>query len=609
MSNRVDFFQSEQSRLALPAASVLVSLDGMLCPFLEVKQIARCGNPEFSWAKLCYNPAGYADGGVVDSEDIESIVAMGRAVRIEQVANIGSPGVLLETITLFSGYIEEIQTGIGSDGERIEIIARDISCRLRRVTVYGQRALGSDNSSLFMAGLETVFNPNSKPNASSESAEANGSSYTVFSANSLQCKMWSYAEVIIYLLSEHLPAGQLGLMSLEFLEGLTNGQTVRDLDVTGLDLIEALQRCCKRIGLRFRFDARLVPSGPPEQIVFYRPDQGRTVELNCQKLGEQLSISKTNVAGLHSKKKIWPITHRFIGQGDFKVYEATFDLVEAWDPALGDTDYDKFSPAANENFYQVRDVYRKWCLNEAGDYTDSPYNCGDAFDFSRIFEGDDYLCHRRRFWPSLTVDKKGTSLGYYLEASYDSGNHWWLYLYAFNNLLDECGIWLSSEQLDFDTWYAALKGYLKFRITASVISDQRISHTVAGGPINSVIEVVDHVVTLPRQFKYRQVDSSSIFKNSTDDNIGLPDVADDSSELVGFVRGLADEYSGTIEDIEVETPMLAFDYQPGDKVAMGTAGRDLLGCRNDKRSICRIERVCMDFDRQCTKLEITRKRK
>jgi hypothetical protein len=357
---------------------------------------------------------------------------------------------------------------------------------------------------------------------------------------------------------------------------------------------------------------RPAATGPAEAIVFYKAGTGRTIELNCQQPGEQVSVSKTNIARLHSKKNSWPITHEYIGQGDFKIYEATFELVKAWDPSLEDTDYDKFSPSTNPMFYQVKDIYRKWCLNEAGDYSDAPYDRGDAFDFSRIFQSSGFACRRRRFWPALTTDKQGKSLGYFLEVSFDDGLHWWQYLHAFNNLLDECGVWLSSDRLDVDTWIAALKGVLRFRITASVVSDERLTAVVADGPVNSVAPVVKNIVTLPRQFKYRKVSSQSIFASqrlADGDTLGEPDEVDDSAALYEFVRHQAASLSEAIDTIDIQTPYLVFDYQVGDRVTASPESRDLFGCRSDSRSAGFIERVQIDFQKQCTDLKVVRKRK
>ncbi len=608
MSNRIDFFQSARVQLSLPAASVSILLEGEICPFLELIEIVDGGWPDFGWARLAYNPAAYPQTELMPVEEIDTLLAMGKPIRICRYFNGSEPGVSVCSLPVFDGQIEGMQTMVGSDGEEVEIIARDFSANLSRVTVYGRRVGNSDGSNLFLSGVDTVFNDQGKANATVWPMENNGKSYVLFAAEPSKGKLWSYAEVINYLLCEYLPAGQLQWPSIEQLRALTEDRKVRDLDVTGLNLINALQRCCERAGLKFKFVPRLVSTGPSHAIVFYRNAAGRAVELNCQPHGERFSVSKTNISMLHSRRSFWPVTHRYIGQGDFKVYEATFELMKAWDESLEDTDYDKFSPSTNPDFYRVKDVYRKWCLNEAGDYSDAPYNQGEAFDFSRIFQSSDFARRRRRFRPALTTDKQGKSLGYFLQVSFDNGLHWWQYLYAFNNLLDECGIWLSSDQLDVDTWVAALKGVLKFRITASIVSDERLSCAITDGPVNSTAAVVEHIITLPRQFRYRRVSGRSIFVNSSDESLGKPDEVDDSAALFEFVRQKAAAASEIIETVDVQMPYLAFDYHPGDRVTSASESRDLLSIRSDNRSLIWIEKVQVNFRKQCTNLRIVRRR-
>jgi hypothetical protein len=231
-----------------------------------------------------------------------------------------------------------------------------------------------------------------------------------------------------------------------------------------------------------------------------------------------------------------------------------------------------------------------------------------VFDFSQIFQSSNYVRRRRRFRPCLTTDVQGHSFGYFLQVSYNNGQNWWQYLHAFNILLDECGVWLSGDQLDMDTWVAALQGSLRFRITASVISDERLTAALANGPVNSTAPVVEHIITLPRQFKYSKVSDQSIFTEASSQAFGTPDEVDDSTALYEFVRRTAATSPEIIETFDIKTPSLMFDYQLGDIVSTSPDSRDLLACRSNNRSISRIVRVQMDFEKQCTNLKIVRQR-
>ena len=66
--------------------------------------------------------------------------------------------------------------------------------------------------------------------------------------------------------------------------------------------------------------------------------------------------------------------------------------------------------------------------------------------------------------------------------------------------------------------------------------------------------------------------------------------------------------SEIIETIDVQTPILATHYQVGDRITVSPDSRDVLGTRRDSRSVFWIDRVRMDFEKQCTDLRILRSR-
>jgi len=604
MTNAIDLFTPAYERLALPASTTMISVDGALCEQLEPVEVVRSSWPEFGWARLAYNSAAQADPERVTVEQLENQFRMGQTVCLRQAFNPIEPETAVASLPIFTGRIEGITTAVSENQEVAEILVKDCSAILARITVYGRHVLQGDGSSVFLSGLDTIFNPNGQANAVLGAT----TNYPLFSVGTAQAKPWGCAEAISYLLGTYAPSSALHWPDLDQLQALTEQRPIRDLDVTGLGLLEALQRCCEPAGLQFQFVPRLTETGPSQALVFYRNGRGRAIELNCQQTGQSLGLSRTDVATLKSERAFYPVTHRYIGQGDFKTYEATFELVKAWDPALEDTNYALFCPSTNPQFYERKDVYRKWCLNEAGDYTAAPYNQGDPFDFSEIFEGSDYLRRHRRFWPTLSTDRQGKSLGYVLEVSYDDGLHWWTCPDSFDNLLDECGIWLSSDQLDVDTWVAALKDALKVRITASVVSDERLTSIVSDGPTKAAVPVFDHIITLPRRFQYRKVMPQSLFAGKDPQTLGTPDEADDTATLYEFIHQRAANARHVVETTEIQTPALTLHLHPGDRVTSSPDSRDLLSSQRDNRSLVWIERVQVDFRQQCTRLKLMRQR-
>ena len=605
MSNRIDFFRPQCSELFAGPTTASVYLNGRWCDFLVAEKITLAADPDFNQAVLCYHPSN-GDGL---PEEITSLVRCGQRIVLKLVYDAGIGLTSPEELPIFAGFVEQIDTKVSSDEQRITVIAKDFSAKFKRKTVYGRSIFSGDGQALFIAGADTVFNPSGRPNASKHQIRQNGKSFKVFAADENEAEFFTCADAIYYLLCSYVPAGELVIPTLRQLESLTCGQAVIDVDVTGLNLIDALRRCCRQVGLRFKFVPTFSETAPAEAIVFFKPQNCREMELNCQWPGEKLDISKTSIVEMTGRKSFSPVTHRYVVQGDYKIYEATFELAKAWNPALEENNYDRYSPVTNENFNQVRDVYRKWCLNEAGDYSQSPYNQGTAFDFSKIFENDNYIRRKRRFLPTLTCGESGTSLGYFLEVSYTNGNRWWPYMSSFKVLLDECGIWLSTEQLDSDLWFAILKGYLKVRITASVMADERISFTVSDGPVNSTIEVVDKIITMPRRFKYRKVSPYSIFANNSDENPGVADQADDTALLVEFAQSLSASGGSETEYLRIHTVVLLPAFSPGDRVIASADSRDILGVKYDNRSICWLEKIDIDFANQQTILTAAKKRK
>jgi hypothetical protein len=258
---------------------------------------------------------------------------------------------------------------------------------------------------------------------------------------------------------------------------------------------------------------------------------------------------------------------RYVARGDREVFESTFDLVAGWGDALASYDPDEFSPSANPDFDAVCDVFRKWVLNEAGEYGDAPYNRGPAPDLTSLFEGEPYVRRHRRFLPCLSRDGLGRSRGVYAEVSLDAGATWKRLHLAARVLGGEAGLYLTDDPLPPEYLRAAMQGYVQVRVTASLESDARLSaERIAdeGGDLPGRTRFL-HV---PAGYRYRKRAATSRFHGDPADE------ADDSAGLQSLVEAAFEADRRCPSPTRIRIPYLALGRRVGDRLA-GTRGRRL----------------------------------
>lgn len=593
MSNSIDFYQGQITELAIPAGRLCVFIGGTLSEHFEVVEVVRGSDGEYSRAKLRFSTDGYRIGS---AGELCKLPAMGRTVDIVQLYDSGEGTTNLVREFVFSGQIESIDAVLGGGADVVEVIAKDMSARLDRITVSGRRFDTGEWGTRF-DGTQLVFNEDNKGNASRGEVTRNGTKSNVFALGE-SAAYWSCGAACMYLLCEYLPFGVLSIPPVEYIDAVMGEVVCLELDVEGDSLLCALEKICQQVGVSFKF----VPCGhiSGQRIVFYRAGESASIELDIQHGGETLNLSRSQLGLVKRISKFWPVTHRYLAQGEKKIFEATFELVKAWDVSLEGKTVEEYS-TGHEGFAGVCDVYRKWCLNEAGDYCDEPFNQGEMFDLSGLFDGAGFLPNRRTFLDAVSLDDSGVSYGVYTEVSCDDGVSWIEFGGSFDNLDDQCGVWVSDDVLGNDYFAAAGAGTLKFRVTASVEGDERLMCSVADGPVDSVVEVIDHIVKPDGTYEYRRVSGKSVFYR---DGAGV----DDSEKLFSALRRAANRVVNVIEIVEAQTPFVRTNIYSGSKVVSGADGRDVLGGRSDGRSVFWVDRVVMDFVNQTTRLKILRKR-
>jgi len=509
--------------------------------------------PEFGSARLALARPNL-QGSDYRIEDLATAPAVGDHVRICLSGPVSR--------ILFDGRITKHLARVGPDVETISLEAEDTLCERLGGSVVGRwRSLGA--MAVQVPAEKCVFNDEREGLASP----------TKFWVNSRQCKvfqsgpsgrLWSVADILEYLLAAHVPA-DLAVPASAELEALAGTIYPRRTNVAGLSVAEALAKAAAAAGLSVRGCATFAGGMVKRGLVFYRPGKsGRRRAVRLQRHGEALDLRRSNLWKGSLTLKGRPARRGVLCMGDLKRYESTFELKAGWDPALESHEYRKFVRSDTPDWLAMANVFRRWVLNESGDYSGAPFNL-DAFDFSSLSEEDFLVSKPRRFWPCLSVGEMGRSLGVVVEISYDGGQTWRRYGGPVRVSADQCAVYLADDALAGEYFQAARGHAARVRVTASVDADRRLSVQVNGDPGCGV-----EVVELPGA-KWAKVHPESIFYECGQ----LPPAVelDDTNRLIQLAQSLSRSESGAAE-AEITLGVLDVSCNVGDIIER-IEGREL----------------------------------
>lgn len=384
------------------------------------------------------------------------------------------------------------------------------------------------DSDIWLQGQRAIFNPGGKPNLDPvEEESAKLPDFPLFCNPGMPgAKLWTARDMIRFLLHPSWyainrycpiddPAEITGLETIMekgkiAAEDEKNwGKVLYNIVIDGLTVIEAVGLVCKHIGWSFRLD---YTSDGRTYFVFYKigiRDKAYRSEnpviyhnLYAPKPGEAISdaIHQGNkmLWSMSLDQDITPIVNKPIALGSPDRFEITVELVPGWFdefftlPAnLGelfytDAELQKMSDPDSLFYYtqyhlrgiahnagaKLRNVGRKWVLNESGLYTDLPpdlpapeeyhYDRGAAFDWKAVIPPEYiflieaktgkqkrvFALYNRRLLPCLTVTQDGqSSVGIKLEFSFDGGVTWQVIPCSVRLLDGECGIFIDEPNL------------------------------------------------------------------------------------------------------------------------------------------------------------------
>lgn len=322
----------------------------------------------------------------------------------------------------------------------------------------------------------------------------------------------------------------------------------------GTYLAEALDLLLEPLGYRWKVDRTEIGA---RKFAFYRRDEGTVVQLRHQALGSTLDTNLTNVEATAVTFDVANLFNQITIMGGYNAYEVTVELLRGWPESQDNLEQSQCAKTA-ENFASNKNAFRKWVLNEAGDYIGLRPEIDGVLtsDFRTALEAEfgasvweQFVPRRRGFAPTLTVKSEdaspigpheGVELEYY-NVKYDSEHpdrepewkpigNWGV------RMLDhECGIYFDGElppmekELGFEG--TTTRNNIRIRATFTFVSDKRLTGDAAKQMDSPQVDVAPLVIDAPMKFRHQEVSPLSKYHNSgrpsleAIDNVAIADFA------------------------------------------------------------------------------------
>lgn len=396
-----------------------------------------------------------------------------------------------------------------------------------------------DDFALF--SLPTIFNPDfdgrNKGNMSDKRRSGapvfvhEGSTETIESAivNKTFERFWTLPHAVNYL-CQALNGSETYVKNpkpADLIKTLPGSESLlRNVEMPiGEYLPELLDRLLSPFGFGWtvEFEGR---GGNRRRIVVYPRQQGDPFPLDLQKAGASVDMSKSSLETLNLTADVATSAFNEVAIfGDYEHYEATFSLAKGWPESLDATDESLLTK--NHDGWKTNtalaDVWRKWVLNEAGDYNGTRPEIFEPYDLNGIFGPGNYVPRRRKFEPCISVFGDNSPLGHtggiYVEW-YDADAAAWKPIDELGTecrqvrmLEHECGIRFDGLTIPIEIKQSGtLVGSLAaVRVTATIVSDKRLFVFVSRKDASLLKDQKAEVIDAGSRYKLRKRHASSIF--------------------------------------------------------------------------------------------------
>ncbi|HTN02938.1 MAG TPA: hypothetical protein VL132_13720, partial [Planctomycetaceae bacterium] len=255
---------------------------------------------------------------------------------------------------------------------------------------------------------------------------------------------------------------------------------------------------------------------------FFRRGEGPKVFLWQQAPGATIDPVKTTVERISASYDITRLANVVVGRAGFKLYESTFPLIPGWEPGDDEQEFAKLDQG-EELFKTYPFAYRKFVLNEAGDYNGTRPEITGHYPLIGDIGDSDLVIRRRKFQRCIsehTSDDDAESNGLVLEwwssiqegatSPTDPADPGWIRArWPFRLLEKECGILFTGPTPPQELYDLFQTGFdeVHLRLTASLESDYALESTAESRPSSPNGEDVTLFLGVKDRFHFREVTS------------------------------------------------------------------------------------------------------
>jgi len=364
------------------------------------------------------------------------------------------------------------------------------------------------------------------------------------------------------------------------------------------------------------FDWCLVPTTKKDstnrlQIKLYKFGEGDQKDVYLQKPGEELDLAKSNVLNYDGSINVADLANKVICQGDFIEREVTVELYRAWpeaDDGMNEVELSKKTLTDQSK----RFVWRKWVLNEAGDYTGlrhTTFPIPTWFSVSS-FLGDASVIKRRKFHDCLAYDpdkKRRDPVIEFLNPTPDEGAvpKWERVTDSCHLLEHECGVMFDEDQPP--TKLVSLGNDARIRVTGTIRGDTRVTGTAELSPNSPNANEVILYLDVHDIFSDRLVQKVGDYASSLAANSAGSDEKDDTVPIQKYAEAVRKQEDAARLTASFVLHGLHPDYEIG-QIVTKIDGRNISFNRynpaQDAKKFLQIVAVTHDPQAQTTTLQV-----